>query len=71
MQKPSTVIYKEFKEALETLVGDSGLPAFVMVGPVRELLIRLEEIEERQYQRDLKKWDEAVKSGGEQTDKPV
>ena len=68
MQKPETIRYREFVEKFQTLLNESDLPAFVVLTAVREAIVQLEAIDERQYQRDLKEWTKAVCADGEQAD---
>ena len=68
MQKPSTIIYREFKDELQELINSSSLPAFVLLPVMRDVVRQLEKIEERQYQRDVEEWEKVVGENGEQAD---
>ena len=71
MQKPITVARREFREDLQYLLNQSGLPAFVMLQPMYEAIAQLETLDEKQYQRDLDEWNKAVTLDGEQADKSI
>lgn len=60
MDKPSTVVYREFLEALRELVTSTPLPAFVMLHVFRDLADQMAKLEEQQYQKD-----KAMMNGGE------
>ena len=68
MQKPSTIVYREFSDNLQDLLNNAGLPAFVMIPLMREALTQLEVIEQRQYQRDLEEWNKALEADSEAVD---
>ena len=68
MQKPASIRYREFVEKFQTVLNESDLPAFILLPTVREAIVQLEAIDERQYQRDLEEWTKAVGTDGEQTD---
>ena len=59
MDKPSTVVYREFLEALRKLVASTPLPAFVMLHIFRDLADQMAKLEEQQYQKD-----KAMMNGG-------
>ena len=60
MDKPSTVVYREFLENLRCLVASTPLPAFVMLHVFRDLADQMAKLEEQQYQKD-----KAMMNGGE------
>ena len=68
MQKPATVAYEEFGTEIERIINNCGLPAFIIIPLLKSAIAQLEEIKERQYQRDLEEWNKAVEADGEQTD---
>ena len=53
MGKSDTIRYREFIAHMETLINNSGLPAFVMIPILRETLRQLSQLDERQYQKDM------------------
>lgn len=71
MEKPSTVAYHDFMNLLQNLLNDADLPAFVLIPVMREAIVQLEAVEQRQYKRDLDEWNKAVEADGEQADKSV
>lgn len=52
MNKPSTIIYEEFKQNLANLINDSGLPAFIIEPVLRDYLNEVRLMAQRQYQAD-------------------
>ena len=64
MNKPSTIIYEEFKQDLANLINNSGLPAFVIEPVLQNYLNETRMIMQRQYQADK---DEYEKSLAEET----
>lgn len=59
MEKPSTVLHREFVGKLQDIINGSNLPAFVLIPVLRNALGQLEQLEERQYQMDAAAWNEA------------
>lgn len=59
MDKPTTMRHREFKTDLISLINESGLPAFVLVPVMEQVLSELKAIEEQQYLEDKKHYEEA------------
>lgn len=57
MDKPSTVLHREFVDKLQNLINGSHLPAFVLVPVVRDALDQLIRLEDQQFQRDAAEWN--------------
>lgn len=53
MDKSNTIRYREFIAHMETLINNSGLPAFAMIPILRETLRQLAQLDERQYRKDM------------------
>lgn len=68
MQKPSTLLYREFVAKMQDILNNSGLPAFVMLQTMREVITKLEALEEQQYRRDFEEWAKVVKQDGRPDD---
>ena len=60
MNKPSTIIYEEFKQNLAALINNSGLPAFVIEPVLRDFLNETRTIAQRQYQADVTEYENAM-----------
>ena len=60
MNKPSTIIYEEFKQNLATLINNSGLPAFVIEPVLRDFLNETRIMAQRQYQADKAEYENAL-----------
>ena len=60
MNKPSTIIYEEFKQNLANLINTSGLPAFIIEPVLRDYLSEVKAMAQRQYQMDKAEYDKAL-----------
>ena len=52
MNKPSTIVYEEFKRGLATLINNSGLPAFIIESVLQNFLNEAMILSQRQYEFD-------------------
>ena len=62
MNKPSTIIYEEFKQNLASLINNCGLPAFVIEPVLRDYTNEIKSLAQRQYQLDKAEYDEFLKN---------
>lgn len=60
MNKPSTIIYEEFKQDLANLINDSGLPAFIIEPVLRDYLNEVRLMAQRQYQADKAAYEKSL-----------
>ena len=60
MNKPSTVIYEEFKQELANLINNSGLPAFIVEHVLQDYLGEVKMVAQRQYQSDKAAYETAL-----------
>lgn len=60
MNKPSTIIYEEFKQNLANLINTSGLPAFIIEPVLRDYLSEVKAMAQRQYQMDKAEYDKVL-----------
>lgn len=60
MNKPSTIIYEEFKQNLANLINDSGLPAFIIEPVLRDYLNEVRIMSQRQYQLDMTEYEKSL-----------
>ena len=60
MNKPSTIIYEEFKQNLAALINQSGLPAFVIEPVLRDYLNDIKMLAQRQYQADVAEYTKSL-----------
>lgn len=60
MNKPSTIIYEEFKQNLANLINDSGLPAFIIEPVLRDYLNEVRLMAQRQYQADKAAYEKSL-----------
>lgn len=65
MNKPITILKREFDEGLLALVNGCGLPACVIKPSVANLLTLLEQLERRQLEADTKAMAEAEAKEGD------
>lgn len=61
MNKPSTIIYEEFKQNLAALINNSGLPAFVIEPVLKDFLTETRIMVQRQYQADVVEYEKSLK----------
>ena len=54
--KPATVVYEEFSHMLVDLINGCGLPKFVIIPVVDDVLRQLREAAAIEYQRDFDAW---------------
>ena len=62
MNKPSTIIYEEFKQDLANLINNCDLPAFVIEPVLRDYTNEIKSLAQRQYQLDKAEYDESLKN---------
>lgn len=60
MNKPSTIIYEEFKQDLANLINNSGLPAFIIEPVLRDYLNEVRLMAQRQYQADKAAYEKSL-----------
>lgn len=60
MNKPSTIIYEEFKQELANLINNSGLPAFIIEPVLRDYLNEVGLMVQRQYMADKAAYEKAL-----------
>lgn len=58
MNKPITVLQREFADRIVQVVNESGLPAFAIKGILTDCLAQITRLEEIQYREDLKAYEE-------------
>lgn len=71
MEKPISIVYEEFKEALANLINNYGLPAFVIEPVLRDYLSEVQMIKERQYKMEKNQYEESLKKETEKQDEEV
>ena len=50
---PIEIAYKDFNDAISTLINNSGLPAFVVASTLRNVLYQVDRIADADYRRAL------------------
>lgn len=68
MDKPITVIEREYRENLIELTNDAGLPTFMKKAVVKELYDALSDLDAREREKAEKEWAEAQQEAGDETD---
>lgn len=63
MQKPATLLQREFRDKIVEAINCSNLPAFVLVPILEQALAEVKEIEEQQYRRDKAAYEEEEHNG--------
>lgn len=61
MNKPSTIVYEEFKQNLANLINNCGLPAFIIEPVLQNYLNEMRMVMHRQYQSDLAEYQNSLK----------
>lgn len=64
MEKPATVLYKEFREKVINAMNESGLPAFVVRLELEQILSEVKQLEAQQYTADLAALKEEAQNDG-------
>lgn len=52
MDKPATLLQREFKDNLVKIINESKLPAFVLAPILEQALAEVKDIEQKQYEAD-------------------
>ena len=60
MNKPSTIIYEEFKQDLANLINKSGLPAFIIEAVLQNYLNEARTVAQRQYYSDKEEYERSL-----------
>ena len=60
MNKPSTLVYEEFKQDLANLINNSGLPAFIIEPVLQNFLNETRMVMQRQYQADKAEYEKSL-----------
>ena len=60
MNKPSSIIYEEFKQDLANLINNSGLPAFIIEPVLKDYLNEIKLLAQRQYQADKVEYEKSL-----------
>lgn len=68
MEKPTSVVYQEFRENLVRLINSSGLPAFIIEPVLKETLDEVIKIKQTQFEKDMIAWNESLREGENETE---
>ena len=63
MQKPATLLQREFKDKIVDAINSSNLPAFVLAPVLEQALAEVKAIEEQQYEKDKAAYEEEKDNG--------
>lgn len=66
MNKPSTIIYEEFKQNLASLINNCGLPAFVIEPILKDYSNEVKVLAQKQYQLDLAEYKDSLEKQKEE-----
>ena len=69
MQKPITLVRREFVENMNKLIAESGLPFSMLSDIFKDAMLQSQELEERQYEQDKKAYEESLKKEQEESNK--
>lgn len=67
MKKPITLLRRDYQQKVVELTNNAGLPAFVMVEVLENILSQLRPLMDSQVQRDEARWRAAVQEENNQT----
>ena len=68
MDKPVTLLQREFQDKLVDLINNSCLPAFVLEPILEQALNRVSELAEERYQLDLAEYRKEQQTDGKTTE---
>lgn len=68
MEKPTSVVYQEFRENLVRLINSSGLPAFIIEPVLKETLDEVIKIKQTQFEKDMIAWNESLREEENETE---
>ena len=60
MKKTAIILHREFVNGMEELINSSGLPAFVLIPVLRDVLNQLVRQDEQQYLSDINLYRKAM-----------
>lgn len=60
MKKTAIILHREFVNRMEELINTSGLPAFVLIPVLRDVLNQLIRQDEQQYMSDMNLYNKAM-----------
>lgn len=60
MNKPSTLIYEDFKREMADLINNSGLPFFIVENVLQNFLIEVKDAAKKQYQIDKLQYEKSL-----------
>ena len=59
MEKPITVARAEFQQSLVSVIGNAGLPPFIIADCLQSALIQIQALADQQYQQDKIAYEQA------------
>ena len=68
MIKPLSIARREFTEAMDKLIANSGLPFSMLSDIFRDASMQCQQLENEQYERDMKAYEDFLKTKGPTTD---
>lgn len=68
MEKPTSIVYQEFRENLVRLINTSGLPAFIIEPVLKETLDEVIKIKQTQFEKDMIAWNESLREEENETE---
>lgn len=71
MNKPSSVLYEEFKQKMLALINSSELPVFVMELVLENYLTEIKLLSQRQYQQDKANYENALAAEQKKSEQEV
>ena len=60
MEKPISLIKRQFDVQLEKLINESGLPACLIIDTIRYVLVQLENAVDKRYAEDLEAYNKEI-----------
>lgn len=68
MEKPTSIVYQEFRDNLVRLINTSGLPAFIIESVLKETLDEVIKIKQTQFEKDMIAWNESLREEQHETE---
>jgi len=57
--KPAIIKFKETEQRLIEIINNSGLPAFILVSMVEKILVKLQELEQQDLQKETEEYNKS------------
>lgn len=66
MNKPSTIVYEEFRQDLSNLINNAGLPVFIIESVLQNYLNEISMLAKKQYVFDKAEYEKSLKDNDDE-----